>query len=42
MGQNDDTSSDADAYYGDDDDASSEELDLSFLDEDGSPDDKKD
>lgn len=42
MGQTDDNSSDADAYYGDDDDTSSEELDLSFLDEDGSSDDKTD
>jgi hypothetical protein len=31
---------DADAYYGDDD-ANSEELDLSFLDQDDSDDDKK-
>ena len=37
---NDNTSSDTDAYYGNDDDTSTEELDLSFLDEDESPDEK--
>jgi hypothetical protein len=36
----DENSNDADAYYGDDDDASTEELDLSFLDEDGSSDEE--
>ncbi|HUD07959.1 MAG TPA: hypothetical protein VMQ52_02685 [Candidatus Saccharimonadales bacterium] len=35
----DDNSNDADAYYGDDD-ASTEELDLSFLDEDGTSDEQ--
>ena len=38
MGQStNDTKNDADAYYGDDD-ATTDELDLSFLDQDGSDD----
>jgi len=35
------TSNDTDAYYGNDDDTSTEELDLSFLDEDESSNEKK-